>query len=100
MVFCCTPPTGSRWMLPGGRPTGRRVGIPLLAVVKFRGDKLYHEHIYWDRPACWWWRWLAWYKRKPSTPIDCSQNLRLSGISRVTKGCVTLGVVPQPVWLT
>src|SRR3989344_240086 len=31
--------------------TGRRVEIPLLAVVKFRGDKLYHEHIYWDQAS-------------------------------------------------
>ena len=25
--------------------------VPLLAVVKFRGDKLYHEHIYWDQAS-------------------------------------------------
>ena len=39
------------WLLPGVAPTGRRVEIPLLAVVKFRGDKLYHEHIYWDQAS-------------------------------------------------
>ena len=38
-------------MLPGIPPTGKRVEIPLLAVVKFRGDKLYHEHIYWDQAS-------------------------------------------------
>jgi carboxymethylenebutenolidase len=39
------------WMLPGVPPTGRRVEIPLVAIVGFRGDKLYHEHIYWDQAS-------------------------------------------------
>src|SRR5256885_16200870 len=51
MLFCFTHTTEIPWMLPGVRPTGRRVEIPLLAVVKFRGDKLYHEHIYWDQAS-------------------------------------------------
>ncbi|WP_375739728.1 dienelactone hydrolase family protein [Pseudomonas boanensis] len=39
------------WMLPGVAPTGKRVEIPMLGVVKFRGPKLYHEHIYWDQAS-------------------------------------------------
>ncbi|MGZ0714391.1 dienelactone hydrolase family protein [Pseudomonas palleroniana] len=39
------------WLLPGVAPTGRRVEIPMLGVVKFRGPKLYHEHIYWDQAS-------------------------------------------------
>jgi carboxymethylenebutenolidase len=39
------------WMLPGVPPTGRRVEIPIVAIVGFRGDKLYHEHIYWDQAS-------------------------------------------------
>ena len=39
------------WMLPGVPPTGKYVEIPLVAIVKFRGDKLYHEHIYWDQAS-------------------------------------------------
>ncbi|MBV8737882.1 MAG: dienelactone hydrolase family protein [Alphaproteobacteria bacterium] len=39
------------WMLPGVPPTGRHVEIPLVAIVGFRGDKLYHEHIYWDQAS-------------------------------------------------
>ncbi len=39
-------------MLPGIAPTGKRyVEIPLVAIVNFRGDKLYHEHIYWDQAS-------------------------------------------------
>lgn len=39
------------WMLPGVKPTGKYVEIPMLGVVKFRGPKLYHEHIYWDQAS-------------------------------------------------
>ena len=38
-------------MLPGVVPTGRYVEIPLVAIVNFRGAKLYHEHIYWDQAS-------------------------------------------------
>lgn len=51
MLFCFTHTTEIPWMLPGVPPTGKRVEIPLLAVVKFRGDKLFHEHIYWDQAS-------------------------------------------------
>lgn len=39
------------WMLPGVKPTGRRVEIAVVSVVNFRGPKLYHEHIYWDQAS-------------------------------------------------
>ena len=51
MLFCFTHTCEIPWMLPGIPPTGKRVEIPLLAVIKFRGDKLYHEHIYWDQAS-------------------------------------------------
>jgi carboxymethylenebutenolidase len=38
-------------MLPGMKPTGKYVEVPLVAIVNFRGDKLYHEHIYWDQAS-------------------------------------------------
>ena len=38
-------------MLPGVAPTNRRVEVPLVAIVRFRGDKLAHEHIYWDQAS-------------------------------------------------
>jgi len=38
-------------MLPGVKPTGRQVEIPLVAIVRFRGDKIYSEHIYWDQAS-------------------------------------------------
>ena len=39
------------WMLPGISPTGREVSIPTVAIVQFEGDKLVHEHIYWDQAS-------------------------------------------------
>ena len=39
------------WMLPGVEPTGKLVEIALVAIINFRGDKLYHEHIYWDQAS-------------------------------------------------
>ena len=37
------------WMLPGLAPTHRRVELPIVVIVGFRGDKISHEHIYWDQ---------------------------------------------------
>jgi carboxymethylenebutenolidase len=51
MLFCFTHDVEIDWMLPGLRPTGKYVEIPLVAIVNFRGDKLYHEHIYWDQAS-------------------------------------------------
>lgn len=39
------------WILPGVPPTGRRVEIPLIAVVSFDGALISGEHIYWDQAA-------------------------------------------------
>ena len=38
-------------MLPGVAPTGKKVEVPLVAIVRFRGGKLAHEHIYWDQAS-------------------------------------------------
>jgi carboxymethylenebutenolidase len=37
--------------LPGLKPTGKYFEVPMLAVICFRGDKLYNEHIYWDQAS-------------------------------------------------
>ncbi|MCZ8399675.1 dienelactone hydrolase family protein [Achromobacter ruhlandii] len=51
LLFCFTHTTEIDWLLPGVAPTGKYVEIPLVAIVKFRGDKLCHEHIYWDQAS-------------------------------------------------
>ena len=37
------------WMLPGIPPTHKRVEVAFVVIVQFEGDKLAHEHIYWDQ---------------------------------------------------
>ena len=39
------------WMLPGVAPTGKRVEVPVVAIIRFRDGKLAHEHIYWDQAS-------------------------------------------------
>jgi len=51
MIFSFTHTREIPWMLPGIAPTNRRVEVPLVAVVRFRGNKLAHEHIYWDQAS-------------------------------------------------
>ena len=51
MVFKFTHSIRMDWILPGIPPTGKRVGIPLVAIVRFRDGKLAHEHIYWDQAS-------------------------------------------------
>jgi carboxymethylenebutenolidase len=51
MVFKFTHTIWMDWMLPGVPPTGKRVEVPLVAIVRFRDGKLAHEHIYWDQAS-------------------------------------------------
>jgi carboxymethylenebutenolidase len=51
MVFKFTHSIRMDWMLPGVAPTGKRVEVPLVAIVRFREGKLAHEHIYWDQAS-------------------------------------------------
>ena len=51
MIFKFTHTIEMDWMLPGIKPTGKRVEVPLVAIVHFRGNKLAHEHIYWDQAS-------------------------------------------------
>ncbi|QGZ63859.1 dienelactone hydrolase family protein [Paraburkholderia acidisoli] len=50
-IFCCTHDREIDWLLPGLKPTGRYFEVPMLAVICFRGNKLYNEHIYWDQAS-------------------------------------------------
>ena len=51
MVFKFTHTIRMDWMLPGLAPTGKRIEVPLVAIVRFREGKLAHEHIYWDQAS-------------------------------------------------
>src|SRR4029453_2773846 len=51
MIFKFTHTVRMDWMLPGVPPTGKRVEVPLVAIVCFRGEKLAHENIFWDQAS-------------------------------------------------
>jgi carboxymethylenebutenolidase len=51
LLFSFTHTSEIDWMLPGIAPTGKRVEIALVAIVRFVDDKLAHEHIYWDQAS-------------------------------------------------
>src|SRR6266403_1463216 len=51
MVFKFTHTIAMDWMLPGISPTGKRVEVPLVAIVRVRDGKLAYEHIYWDQAS-------------------------------------------------
>ena len=51
MVFTFSHTIRMDWMLPGIAPTGKRVEVALVAIVRFREGKLAHEHIYWDQAS-------------------------------------------------
>ena len=39
------------WLLPGVPPTGRRVEVPFVAIIRFDGERIVHEHLYWDQAS-------------------------------------------------
>jgi carboxymethylenebutenolidase len=39
------------WILPGIEPPGKRVELPFVVIVQFEGNKLAHEHLYWDQAS-------------------------------------------------
>lgn len=51
-VFHMTHDKTVDWLLPGVPPTGKKLAIPMLGVINVRGDRLYHEHIWWDQATC------------------------------------------------
>lgn len=51
MVAKFTHTVCMEWILPGVAPTGKRVEVPVVAIIQFRDGKLAHEHIYWDQAS-------------------------------------------------
>jgi carboxymethylenebutenolidase len=62
------------FMLPGIAPTGKRVELPHVVVMKFNGNKIAHEHIYWDQASV-----LA------QIGLIDSKNLPVTGIEQAKK---------------
>ena len=63
------------WMLPGIPPTGRRVEVPLVVIVRFRDGKLAHEHIYWDQASVLVQIGLLDPAKLPVAGVECAQKV-------------------------
>lgn len=48
-VFICTHDIYMPWMLPGIPATGKRIEVPMIALIQFRDGLIESEHIYWDQ---------------------------------------------------
>jgi carboxymethylenebutenolidase len=75
ILFSFTHTTEVEWLAPGIAPTGRYIEFPVLAVIRFRGDKLCHEHIYWDQASVLVQMGLIDQKTLPVTGIEASRKL-------------------------
>ncbi|KAL7914943.1 hypothetical protein GGI35DRAFT_474648 [Trichoderma velutinum] len=48
-IFCCTHTKQIPFLVPGIPVTNKPLAIPMVGVINIRGDRLYHEHIWWDQ---------------------------------------------------
>jgi carboxymethylenebutenolidase len=51
MIFSFTHDISMAWMLPGVKPTMKKVQVPLVAIIGFENDKVSFERIYWDQAS-------------------------------------------------
>jgi carboxymethylenebutenolidase len=65
-----------RPVLPRIQPTGKYVEIPVVIVMKFDGNKIVYEHIYWDQASVLTQIGLLDRKNLPVKGIEESQRLK------------------------
>jgi carboxymethylenebutenolidase len=63
------------WMLPGVRPTGKRVEITVVVVVQFKDGKIAGERIYWDHASVLAQIGLIDAEKLPATGIEGSRKV-------------------------
>lgn len=63
-------------LLPRVVPTKRYIELPLVVIMKFKGNKIAHEHIYWDQASLLKQIGLLNNKDLPVTGIEQSKKLK------------------------
>ncbi len=63
------------WMLPGVRPTGKRVEVAVVVVVEFKDGKIAGERIYWDQASVLAQAGLIDAETLPATGIEASRKV-------------------------
>ncbi|HET7284251.1 MAG TPA: hypothetical protein VFI70_06150 [Nitrososphaeraceae archaeon] len=66
------------FMIPGIQPTGKYVELPHIDVMKFNGNKIAHEHIYWDQASLLAQIGILGANKLPVADIEQSKRLRVS----------------------
>lgn len=68
-------------MLPGIPPTGKYIEFPIVVIMKFKGNKIAHEHIYWDQASLLTQIGLLDKKTLPIVGIEQSKKLQELSLS-------------------
>jgi carboxymethylenebutenolidase len=76
LILCFTQSTEIPFMLPGIAPTRKYVELPLVVVMKFKGNRIVHEHIYWDQASLLAQIGLLDTTKLPITGIEQSRKLQ------------------------
>jgi len=63
------------WMLPGIRPTGKRVEVAVVVVVEFKDGKIAGERIYWDQASVLAQVGLIDKEKLPASGIEASRKV-------------------------
>jgi carboxymethylenebutenolidase len=50
-VYRFTHDQAMEWLIPGVPPTGKRVEVGVVAIIKFKDGKIASEHLYWDHAS-------------------------------------------------
>ena len=87
LIISFTHDVEIEYMLPGVAPTGRYVEIPHVVVMKFKNNKISHEHIYWDQASVLVQIGLLNPEKIPITGIE--QSKKLVDLTKGSKGHYT-----------
>ncbi len=75
LVISFTHDTEVEYLLPDVAPTGKYVEIPHVVIMKFKNNKISHEHIYWDQASVLAQLGLLKTERIPITGIEQTKKL-------------------------
>ena len=75
-----------KFMLPGVPPTGKYIELPHVVVMRFKANKIVHEHIYWDQASALAQIGILDTKKLPVVGLKQSRKLQeISGLKKVKK---------------
>jgi carboxymethylenebutenolidase len=75
-----------KFMLPGVPPTGKYIELPHVVVMRFKDNKIVHEHIYWDQASALAQIGILDTKKLPVVGLKQSRRLQeISGFKKIKK---------------